>query len=277
MLDLRRVDLHTHTHYSDGALSPSELVRLAKKHGIAALAVTDHDTVDGLPEAIDAGQKFGVEVVNGVEMSVTLGERELHLLGYFFDQENESLRRHFRYFSIERRKRVERMVERLNALGVSLDLNKVMDRAGVGAPGRPHVAAALVEGGYVESYQEAFERYLRDQGDAYVSKPLFDARLAIEMMHDAGGLCVLAHPGHWTSDTTIEQLLKSGLDGLEVIHPSHDPMLIRYYRQIAQRQGLIETGGSDYHGLREDDDARLGRFSLPYPHFARIRELFEGA
>jgi len=145
MLDLRRVDLHTHTYYSDGALSPYELVRLAKSRGIAALAVTDHDTVDGLPEAADAGEKFGVEVVNGVEMRVTLGEQELHLLGYFFDPENEGLRRHFEYFSIERKKRVERMVERLRHLGITLDLEKILARAGVGAPGRPHVAPALGE------------------------------------------------------------------------------------------------------------------------------------
>lgn len=276
MLDLRRVDLHTHTYYSDGALSPYELVRLAKSRGIAALAVTDHDTVDGLQEAADAGEKFGVEVVNGVEMSVTLGEQELHLLGYFFDPENEGLRRHFEYFSIERKKRVERMVERLRHLGITLDLEKILARAGVGAPGRPHVAAALVEAGYVETYQEAFDRFLRDEGAAYVSKPLFEARVAIEMLHDAGGICVLAHPGHWTSDETVDRLLRSGLDGIEVIHPAHDLMLTRYYRQLAQRQGLIETGGSDYHGLREDDEVRLGQYSLPYPHFARLMEMFGG-
>lgn len=276
MLDLRRVDLHTHTYYSDGALSPYELVRLAKSRGIAALAVTDHDTVDGLPEAADAGEKFGVEVVNGVEMSVTLGEQELHLLGYFFDPENEGLRRHFEYFSIERKKRVERMVERLRHLGITLDLEKILARAGVGAPGRPHVAAALVEAGYVETYQEAFDRFLRDEGAAYVSKPLFEARVAIEMLHDAGGICVLAHPGHWTSDETVDRLLRSGLDGIEVIHPAHDLMLTQYYRQLAQRQGLIETGGSDYHGLREDDEVRLGQYSLPYPHFARLMEMFGG-
>jgi predicted metal-dependent phosphoesterase TrpH len=276
MLDLRRVDLHTHTYYSDGALSPYELVRLAKSRGIAALAVTDHDTVDGLPEAADAGEKFGVEVVNGVEMSVTLGEQELHLLGYFFDPENEGLRRHFEYFSIERKKRVERMVERLRHLGITLDLEKILARAGVGAPGRPHVAAALVEAGYVETYQEAFDRFLRDEGAAYVSKPHFEARVAIEMLHDAGGICVLAHPGHWTSDETVDRLLRSGLDGIEVIHPAHDLMLTQYYRQLAQRQGLIETGGSDYHGLREDDEVRLGQYSLPYPHFARLMEMFGG-
>lgn len=276
MLDLRRVDLHTHTYYSDGALSPYELVRLAKSRGIAALAVTDHDTVDGLQEAAEAGKKFGVEVVNGVEMSVTLGEQELHLLGYFFDPENEGLRRHFEYFSIERKKRVERMVERLRHLGITLDLEKILARAGVGAPGRPHVAAALVEAGYVETYQEAFDRFLRDEGAAYVSKPHFEARVAIEMLHDAGGICVLAHPGHWTSDETVDRLLRSGLDGIEVIHPAHDLMLTRYYRQLAQRLGLIETGGSDYHGLREDDEERLGQYSLPYPHFARLMEMFGG-
>lgn len=272
MLDLRRVDLHTHTRYSDGVLTPTELVRKARKHQIHALSITDHDTIEGYEEALEAGNQFGVEIISGVELSITLADEEMHLLGYFFDPDSVLLREHLHFFREERRKRVERMVERLNNLGVPLDFDDVLAKAGGAALGRPHVASALVEGGYVDTYQDAFVEYLRDDGAAYVSKTEFDAREALHTLHEAGGIGVLAHPGNWTSGAALKELIRYGLDGIEVIHPSHDFVLTRYYRQIAREFGLIETGGSDYHGIRPEEDRRLRQYSISYPYLERIRE-----
>lgn len=270
-MDLRRADLHTHSSCSDGLLSPAELVAKARKHGILALALTDHDTVDGVAEAMEAGKRWGVEVLSGVELSVTVGETEVHLLGYAFDLENEGLRRHLDAFREARAERAAGMVARLNELGIPLDLAVVHEKAAGGTLGRPHVALALVEGGHVETYQEAFDRYLRDGAPASVAKPLFPAEEALAMLHAAGGIGVLAHPGHWTSDRVVMSLVRAGMDGIEVVHPAHDAMLGRYYRQLARDFGLIETGGSDYHGVRPGDEENLGRYSIPYPQVERVR------
>lgn len=271
LMDLRRADLHTHTFCSDGRLSPAELVREARLRGLHALAVTDHDTVDGLEEGMAAGRRWGVEVVSGVELSVTVGATEVHLLGYCFDPADVALRRHLDAFRQARQRRAEQMVAHLQALGAPVDLAAVEAQARGGAVGRPHVAQALVASGYVATYQEAFDKYLRDGAPAFVAKPLFPAEDALPMLHAAGGIGVLAHPGHWTSDDVVQQLLRAGLDGVEVVHPSHDAMLTRYYRDLARRFGLIETGGSDYHGVRPSDDENFGRYSIPYPQFDRLR------
>jgi len=271
MIDVRRADLHTHTYCSDGHLAPAELVARARQGGLQAIAITDHDCIDGLAEGQAAGRRHGVEVVTGVELSVTVGEEEVHLLGYFFDPEAPALRAHLEAFQQSRLERAVRMVERLNGLGVPLRFEAVQARALGRALGRLHVAEALVAHGHVATTQDAFEAYLRDAGPAFVAKPLFPAREALTLLHEAGGLGVLAHPGHWTSDATLMALIRAGLDGLETIHPSHDSTLTHYYRGIARDFGLLETGGSDYHGPRPDVADSLGRISIPYRWVERAR------
>lgn len=271
-MDLRRADLHTHTLNSDGQLTPTELVRKARQHGLQALAVTDHDTVQGWPEARTAGRKWNVEVIPGVELSVTVGAKEVHLLGYFFDPEHPALRQHLEAFQVRRRERAEGMVARLREAGIPLEFEHVAAQAPRGVLGRPHVALALVEGGHVASYEAAFAHYLKDGGPAFVPKPRFPAADALAMLHEAGGIGVLAHPGHWTGDQTIMALVRAGMDGIETVHPSHDYTLTRYYRQVARDFLLLETGGSDYHGVRPQDEENLGRCSIPYPQLQRIRQ-----
>lgn len=268
--------MHAHTHCSDGHLSPTALVAKARACGLKALAITDHDCIDGLAEGQAAGVRHSLEVVAGVELSVTVAAEEVHLLGYFFDPGHAALRDHLEAFQQQRRARAARMVERLNASGVSLAFEAVEAQAKGRALGRPHVAEALVTEGYVATTQEAFERYLRDDGPAFVAKPLFPAREALALLHEAGGIGVLAHPGHWTSDATLMILIRAGMDGIEVIHPSHDATLNRYYRQIARDFVLLETGGSDYHGPRPDSDDPMGRFSIPYPWVERARRAARG-
>lgn len=276
MFDFRRADLHTHTLHSDGQLAPTALVHLARERGLRALAVTDHDCIDGIEEAQAAGRRAGVEVVTGVELSVTVGPEEVHLLGYFFDPSHAGLRKHLTAFIERRRERAAGIVEALNGLGLPLRYEDVQRQAQGNAVGRPHVAQALVEAGYAATYQDAFEQYLRDGGPAFVAKPLFPAQEALGLLHDAGGLGVLAHPGHWISDRLLKDLVQAGLDGVETVHPSHDAMLTQYWRRHARAFGLIETGGSDYHGFRPQDDENFGRFSIPFGQLEKVRSAERG-
>ena len=268
-----RADMHMHTLCSDGSLSPADLVAQAHGVGLAAIAVTDHDCIDGLPEARAAGARLGMEVVSGVELSVTVEEVEVHLLGYFFDPDHAGLRAHLDAFQVHRRRRAEAMVERLHGLGVALPVEAVWAQAQGRALGRPHVAEALLAQGVVSTQQEAFERYIGDDAPAFVPKPMFPAAAALALLHDAGGIGVIAHPGHWTRDATLMSLIRSGLDGIETIHPSHDDSLTRYYRQVARDFGLLETGGSDYHGPRPDTEERLGVYTIPYARLERARSV----
>ena len=270
-MDVRRADLHTHTHYSDGKLAPSALVQKLRHHGLQAVAITDHDSIAGLAEAMAAGLRCHVEVIPGVELSVTVDDVEVHLLGYFFDPEDLGLNDLLVQMKEQRVERAQQIVERLNALGLSLTFEAVRDKAGGGVIGRPHVAAALVAAGHVDTYAEAFARYLRDDGPAFVPKPHQPAEEALAVLHAAGGIGVLAHPGHWTRNATLRALVYAGLDGIETVHPAHDAALVRYYRRAARDLGLVETGGSDFHGYREQDEENLGRYSIPFPQLERLR------
>ena len=276
-MDVRRADLHTHTTCSDGLLSPTDLVRKARRHGVHALAVTDHDCVTGYDEAVAAGARYGVEVIPGVELSVTVGGEEVHLLGYLFDPRHPGLRAHFERYEKVRHERARQIVARLHGAGVPLPFARVLEAAGGGVLGRPHIAAALVEAGYAASAADAFTDYLRDGAVAHVEKPQFPAEEALALLHEAGGIGVLAHPGHWTRIEAFEALVPAGLDGIETIHPSHNTALTQYYREVAQAHGLVETGGSDYHGFRPTDEQNLGRCSIPYPQLERIRKRVQSA
>ena len=252
-------------------LTPAELVAKAREHGICALAVTDHDTIDALEEARGAGAAAGVEIIPGVELSVTMDGREMHLLGYCFDPQHPALAEHLRRFGASRTDRGREMVATLNRLGMPLEMDDVLALSKGGVVGRPHVAKALVARGLVASYEEAFGLYLKDDGPAFVPKPLFPAERAIALLHDAGGVAVLAHPGTRTDGQVIHRLIRAGLDGIETIHPSHSPALTRSYKDLAERYGLIETGGSDYHGFRAEEEENFTRYSIPYRRLELIR------
>lgn len=273
MVDVRRADLHTHTYYSDGHLSPRELVEKAAQHGLVAIAITDHDTIDGLAEGEQAGMECGVEVIPGVELSVTVREESVHLLGYFFDPAHVELREHFERFIAHRRERVYRIVERLSASGMALSFEAVQALAKGRVLGRPHVAEAMVEAGHVATERDAFQQYLADGKPACVPSVSFPAAEALALLHEAGGIGVLAHPGHWTADQTVMTLIQCGLDGIETIHPGHDAMLTGYYRQLARDMGLLETGGSDFH--RPGPESAMGRTAISYAWLARARSVAE--
>lgn len=252
-------------------LTPAELIEKAHERGIRALSITDHDTIDALADAEQAGSAAGIEIIPGVELSVNVEGQEIHLLGYYFDPAHCALNEHLTGFCESRRQRGIEIVSMLNQLGIALQMEDVLVEAKDGVVGRPHVAQALVARGLVASYDDAFGQYLKDGGPAFVPKPVFPAEKAIAMLHDAGGVAVLAHPGTRVDGRAIKRLIQVGLDGIETLHPSHSPALTRRYKDLARKYGLIETGGSDYHGFRPEEDENLTRYSIPYRRLELIR------
>lgn len=261
-------DLHTHSRCSDGTDAPAALVQKAADADIRVLSVTDHDTVAAWPDMKQAAAQCGIQAVVGTELSVTLDGDEVHLLAYGFDPEHAGLCDHFAAFVKARTERMREMIDRLRRAGVDIaEADVPQDEAR--AIGRPHVAAALVAVGAVDTAQQAFEQYLTPGTPGFVPKPPVPADDALELVHDAGGVGVLAHPGHWTPSRHVVALIRAGLDGIEIDHPSHDDHLRSYYRRLAERNDLLQTGGSDYHG--RSDESRLGRFGLSQREWERLQ------
>ncbi|PSQ82026.1 MAG: phosphoesterase [Bacteroidetes bacterium QS_1_63_11] len=266
-------DLHTHTHCSDGTLAPDVLVQQAAERGVQVLAVTDHDTTAGLDSAREAESEHDIQLVDGVELSVEVEGQSVHLLGYGFDPTHEALTDYLAAFSQRRRERLDQMIQRLAETGIQVEAEQVQHHVGTSsAPGRPHLARALVDGGHVDSYRAAFEQYLGTDQPRYVPAPTHPAAEAIEVLHTAGGVAVLAHPGQWTSGETLRRLCEWGLDGIECQFPSHPEYLVDYYRTICRSRDLLATGGSDFHGGAGRDDETLGTVGLKKASWERFRD-----
>lgn len=261
------VDLHSHTTFSDGQLSPTELVALAARRGVTHLAITDHDTMDGLPEAHQAGAEHGITVIDGVELSVW-ADKELHLLGFFVDAAHPPLAARLAARKTARIDRIHAIVDKLAALGKRLDVAAILASAD-GNPGRPHVARAMIEAGHVRSHNEAFQRFLGSGQPAYVPTARLAMDEAIALVHAAGGVAALAHPGVEGVDPKIEGFAAAGLDGIECHHPAHDAAQAHHYQVMADLLGLCVTGGSDFHGPA--NHAGPGSHGLERPLLDRIR------
>lgn len=257
------IDLHTHTIYSDGTFTPQELLQLARERGLDVLAVTDHDTTNGLIEATASGVEVGVEVVPGVEFSTVRDGEGVHVLCYCMDPSHPELMAELQRLREDRFSRGERMVRKLQELGYQITFERVREISRGGNIIRPHVAQALVEAGVVASLKDAFsEELIGSGGKAYVEKHALHPLDAIALVHRAGGACVLAHPGTWREaapvpDDLIEELVEAGLDGIEAHHPEHTPELEARYVAMAEAHSLFWTGSSDCHGTRYDP-VRLG-------------------
>ena len=267
---MSRLDLHLHTTFSDGSRSPTDVLTLASKAQVTALAITDHDTVNGLPEAIQAGRALGIEVIPGIELSSRWGNTELHILGYFLDWNDVELRRQLTRFQDARHVRNPRIIEKLNALGIHLTYADVKTLAGDASVGRPHIARVLIEKGYVTSAKEAFDRYLADGAAAHVPRELPEPAEAIAVIRAAGGVPVLAHPSWLDRSEGIykicEQLKAVGLGGIEVHYSTHRPEQTAAYLDVARRLDLLVTGGSDFHGVTKPDiEVGIGRGQLKVP------------
>lgn len=264
-----RVDLHTHSHYSDGEHPPRRVAELAAEAGLTACALTDHDCLDGLPEFLAAAEGF--EPLAGVEISARQDGHDVHVLGYFLDPAHEELRRKLQELAETRRERTAAMLERLRQVGVDLDPEEVARDAGPGTIGRPHLAHALVRQGRASTVAEAFRKYLRPGTPGYVPKAGPSPAEAIAWIHGAGGAAVLAHPGLLKRRRWIPEMAEAGLDGLEVWHPKHEPGHNRRFLDLARELDLVATGGSDYHGRRVGD-ARVGQEPVPEETVALLRE-----
>lgn len=263
-------DLHLHTRFSDGTYSPEEVVRLAHRHGLQAVALTDHDTVEGCVRAAAACRQYGIEFVTGTELTAELDGNELHLLGYFIDINHSRLLNEIARFQAVRQKRICEMVARLNSLEVPLEADTVFALANCRSPGRPHVARALVEGGFCSNLDQAFERFLKQNRPAWVPKFKISALEAIKLLHEAGGLAVMAHPGLNRTDDLIPQLVEAGLDGLECFHTKHSRSTADHYLRLAETHHLLITGGSDCHGHSKGRPL-IGTVKLPYGYVTALK------
>ena len=260
----RVADLHTHSLFSDGSDAPAEVVRRAHAAGLDAIALTDHDTLDGLPDAAAAAAACGLEVIPGIEISCTDGAHEIHLLAYWIDPAHAALRGTLQRQQAGRLRRLDAMLARLGEHGAVITREQVLAQAGHGSVGRPHVARALMAAGIVRSLEEAFKRFLGDRAPCFVRSSELASAEAIRLVRDAGGVPVLAHPTYLYDDTAIERLVGEGVAGIEAYHSSHTPSVAERYAQLAGRLGVLVTGGSDYHGANKDEGTALGRVRLPY-------------
>jgi len=264
-------DLHLHTRYSDGTYTPSELVAAAVGAGLAEISLTDHDTLDGWTEVREMATAAGIAFVPGTEITAELDGRELHILGYYVDAEHPDLCRELREAQAIRQRRVREMVARLNAREIPLSVEAVFEMANCNAPGRPHVARALVAAGFCASLDEAFERFLKKDRPGWVPKPKMSVARALQLIHAAGGVAVLAHPGLNHDDRLVSRLATMGVDGIECRHPKHGPAAAARYEEMARGLGLLVTGGSDCHGATKNRPT-IGTVKIPCAWVEALRE-----
>lgn len=266
------VDLHLHTLASDGRLSPTELVRLAASQGLKTIAVTDHDTTDGLAEAFEAAKEFpGLRIIPGIELSADVPGDEVHVLGYFINPDDPELQAELVRFREGRVDRAKTMVEKLAQLGIHVEWERVQHFAGDGAVGRPHIAMALVEAGYCQEPKDAFPEYLGRNGLAYVERVKLTPADAVGMIQRAGGAAVLAHPAYMNDmEAGIANLSGIGLAGIEVHYAKYREDTIRQLARIARQYELIPCGGSDYHGMGNSDECLPGENGPPQETVDRL-------
>lgn len=258
---MRFVDLHLHSTASDGVCSPTEVVRRLAGIGLQGLSLTDHDTVDGVEEAASEARRLGLDFLVGAELSANAPGQSIHILAYGFDPTDRGLRGFFSGFRTDRMRRTEAMVGRLQALGVDLKLQDVLDESGPGVPTRAHVARALLANGWVRYHEEAFRRYLGRGKPAFVEKKATPPERVIELVHAAGGVTLLAHPGRDFTTAELGRWIDVGFDGVEILHPRNDPGVRRVLEGLAERRGLLRGGGSDWHGT--DSGAPPGSQRVP--------------
>jgi predicted metal-dependent phosphoesterase TrpH len=266
------VDLHLHTTASDGRLSPTQLVQLVAQQGLKVVSISDHDTTEGLAEAYQAAQEFpNLRIIPGIELSTDIPGDEVHILGYFIQHHDAQLQETLRHFRQGRLERGRLMVEKLANFGIHLEWDRVREIAGDGSVGRPHIALAMVEKGYIKEPREAFVEYLGRNGLAYVEREKMTPPEAVQLLARVGGVAVLAHPSQLVDiDATISELKAAGLVGMEVYYAQYSPETVQRLGQVAARHGLIPCGGSDYHGLGNTGEPLPGTLGPPLKTVERL-------
>jgi hypothetical protein len=264
------VDLHIHTKYSDGTCSAQEVIAAAAQKQMRAIAITDHDCIDAYPLVQQLGAEAGIEVIPGVELSSEIQGVDIHILGYFIETDNAAFNRKLQEMKAVRHERAEKIVANLNQQGLDLRFATVLDIAGEGAIGRPHIAAAMIREELVYSFREAFDRYLGYNSPAYVEKLTMHPREVFELIINANGLPVLAHPGITRVNDRIPEFIRDGLAGLEVYHTEHSPEQVDYYLSLCKSHNLACTGGSDFHSPSQSK-AEIGVPPVPYVAVESLR------
>jgi len=264
-------DLHVHTFYSDSTFSPTEVAETASRMGLKAIAVCDHDCVDGITPTKEAARPYGIEVIPGVELTVEEDDAEIHILGYFIDYKDQDLLKSLKRFQEGRIGRIYKMLELLKDKGIDIRPEEVFELAGDGSVGRPHVAFAMLKANKINYLQEAFNKYIGDGKPCYVGHLKFSPSEAIEMIKKSGGVSVLAHPKVGGRDEFIPKLIKFGLRGIEVYHSDHNKSYEKKYLEIANTENLVVTGGSDCHGLSKKT-VLMGRVKVPYSLVLKLKE-----
>lgn len=264
-------DLHMHTTFSDGTFSPEEMAQAAQRHRLACVALTDHDTVAGCARMAAECARLGIEFVYATELTAELDGVEVHILGYFIDPTDTRFLENLVKFQHARQQRIRDMAARLQARGIPLQAEAVFAIAKCESPGRPHVARALVQAGLCRSMDEAFERFLKKHRPAWVPKFKISAYDAIELIHHAGGVAVIAHPALNQSDDIIPALVEAGVDGIECFHTRHSTAASEHYLLMAEQYGLTITGGSDCHGMNKGKPL-MGGIKLPILHVRQLED-----
>jgi predicted metal-dependent phosphoesterase TrpH len=268
------IDLHLHSTASDGSYPAENVVAMAERNGVRVVSLTDHDSLEGIPAAEERAKSAGIRVIPGVELSVSESGIDVHLLAYGFDTHDKGLVAAIGRYRDSRRERARKILARLKGLGIKIALEDVEAIAKGGALGRPHVAEALMQGGHIETFQEAFQRFLGHHAPAYVPKQTVALEEAVSVVRDAGGVTVLAHPGTLNRDHLIAAWVGRGLDGIEVWHSKHGPTDVARFKEIAKRHGLLMTGGSDFHGERTPD-VSIGSVLVPEAALKLLDEAFK--
>ena len=267
-----RADLHVHTTASDGLLSPEEVVKWASIKRLVAVGITDHDTINGIIPAIEASASYGVDVVPGIELSTLYEDEEIHILGYYIDYKVEWFLETLRMIQNSRFERASRIVGKLNAMNINITLDQVRNIADNGAIGRPHIARAMIDKGYISNIKEAFQGYIGKGCPAYVERFKLSSGEAIDMIKKLGGVAVLAHPGLIRNKANIGKIVDLGIDGIEAYHTKHDDETVRNALAIANSRALLITGGSDCHGIKLNNEPIIGNCSVDYKYVKQLKE-----
>lgn len=266
----KKADLHVHTNLSDGTFSPEQVVEYASKIGLDCIAICDHDVIDGIKPAIEAGEKYGLEIIPGVELTAEKQGCEIHVLGFYIDWENKEFRQKLNGLCQQRIKRIYEMVDKLKRHGINLDAQDVFKISGEGSVGRLHLATVMHKRGYTQTIEEAFKKYIGNGKPCYVSKINLTPEEAIAEIIRVKGIPVLAHPGAMGKDKFIPSYVKHGLMGIEVYHPEHPPAIARHYEDVTKKYELLITGGSDCHGHGKGR-ILMGSITVPYELVEKLK------
>jgi 3',5'-nucleoside bisphosphate phosphatase len=269
---MHKADLHVHTTASDGLLNPEEVVRWAAQKKLSAIAITDHDTIKGIQPAIDISKQYNIEVIPGIEFSSEHMDEEIHILGYFIEYNKDWLDEKLDEMYQSRYVRAIKMINKLKEIGIHITLEQVKSIAESGTIGRPHIARAMQENGYIDNIKEAFNKYIGKGCPAYVERYRIKCQEAIDIIKRLGGVPVLAHPGLINNKDCIKEIIDMGIEGIEVYHTKHDGDIVRYALKLAAERKLLITGGSDCHGIFLHNEPILGNIWVDYKYVELLKD-----